>query len=126
MRTARGNVRRMECSGPASVVFDKSLTEYDFGPTHPMSPLRVDLTMRLAEELGVLERLRVVPAPIATREQIASVHDEAMIDAVTKCGTVPGWTDEARGLGLLLRQSLLFLLFMGMAISILMVLAGIG
>ena len=99
MRTARGNVRRMECSGPASVVFDKSLTEYDFGPTHPMSPLRVDLTMRLAEELGVLERLRVVPAPIATREQIASVHDEAMIDAVTKCGTVPGWTDEARGLG---------------------------
>jgi acetoin utilization protein AcuC len=89
----------MECSGPASVVFDKSLTEYDFGPGHPMSPLRVDLTIRLAEELGVLERLRVVPAPMATREQIASVHDEALIEAVIACGTVPGWTDEARGLG---------------------------
>ena len=85
MRTARGNVRRMECSGPASVVFDKSLTEYDFGPTHPMSPLRVDLTMRLAEELGVLERLRVVPAPIATREQIASVHVSAQPAA--SCGS---------------------------------------
>ena len=50
-----------ECAGPATVVFDPTLTEYDFGPEHPMSPLRVDLTMRLAEELGVLdERLRTV------------------------------------------------------------------
>ena len=45
----------VECSGPASVVFDSSLTEYNFGPSHPMSPIRVDLTMRLAEELGVLD-----------------------------------------------------------------------
>ena len=29
------------CEGPATVVFDRSLTEYDFGPSHPMSPLRV-------------------------------------------------------------------------------------
>ena len=42
-------------SGPACVVFDPTLTDYDFGPTHPMSPLRVDLTMRLAEELGLLD-----------------------------------------------------------------------
>ena len=89
----------MECSGPATVVFDPTLTEYDFGPSHPMSPLRVDLTMRLARELGVLERLRVVPAPMATHEQLASVHDEELIAAVTKAGTTPGWTDEARGLG---------------------------
>ncbi|QBX54934.1 acetoin utilization protein AcuC [Nocardioides seonyuensis] len=89
----------MECPGPASVVFDKSLTEYDFGPSHPMSPLRVDLTMRLAEELGVLDGLTVVPAPVATREQIATVHDEALIDAVTKAGTTPGWVDLERGLG---------------------------
>jgi acetoin utilization protein AcuC len=48
-----------ECSGPATVVFEQSLTEYDFGPEHPMSPLRVDLTMRLATELAVVgERLR--------------------------------------------------------------------
>ena len=53
----------MACSGPATVVFDPSLTSYDFGPAHPMSPLRVDLTMRLAEELGVLDQLKTVPAP---------------------------------------------------------------
>ena len=89
----------MDCSGPATVVFDPSLTEYDFGPSHPMSPVRVDLTMRLAAELGVLDRLRVVPAPMATHEQLASVHDEELIAAVAKAGTTPGWTDEARGLG---------------------------
>ena len=62
----------MECSGPATVVFDTSLTEYDFGPTHPMSPIRVDLTMELAAQLGVTgERLRMVEAPIATDDVIA-------------------------------------------------------
>ena len=38
------------CPGPATVVFDQTLTEYDFGPSHPMSPVRVDLTMRLARD----------------------------------------------------------------------------
>ena len=45
----------VECVGPASVVFDPSLTEYDFGPQHPMSPVRVDLTMRLVEEMGLVD-----------------------------------------------------------------------
>ena len=90
----------MECPGPATVVFDKSLTEYDFGPAHPMSPIRVDLTMRLAEELGVLDHgLRTVPAPVATPEQIATVHTEALIAAVTRVGTVPGAVDLDHGLG---------------------------
>ncbi|GCD89696.1 acetoin utilization protein AcuC [Nocardioides sp. LS1] len=90
----------MDCSGPASVVFDPSLTEYNFGASHPMSPIRVDLTMRLAEELGVLDRgLTVVPAPMADDDLIATVHDRGLIEAVTRCGTVPGAYDEERGLG---------------------------
>jgi acetoin utilization protein AcuC len=89
----------MECTGPATVVFDKAMTGYNFGTGHPMSPMRVDLTMRLAEELGVLDGLRVVGADIATPEQIATVHQEALIEAVTKAGTTPGWVDLARGLG---------------------------
>src|SRR6478672_424521 len=64
------------CLGPATVVFDRSLTEYDFGPHHPMAPMRVDLTMRLAGELGVLSGggLRQVPAPMASEDLIARVH----------------------------------------------------
>jgi acetoin utilization protein AcuC len=89
-----------ECPGPATVVFDRTLAEYDFGPAHPMSPLRVGLTMRLAEELGVLANgLRVVPAPMADEARIATVHDPRLIEAVTRAGTVPGYLDEEFGLG---------------------------
>jgi acetoin utilization protein AcuC len=82
------------------VVFEPSLTEYDFGPAHPMSPVRVNLTMRLAEELGVVGgRLQRVPAPMASDDQIARVHDEALIEAVVRAGRNPDTYDEVRGLG---------------------------
>ncbi|HYH34517.1 MAG TPA: acetoin utilization protein AcuC, partial [Nocardioides sp.] len=82
-----------------SVVFDPSLTEYDFGPEHPMAPLRVDLTMRLAEECGVLDHLEQVPAPIASDDLLATVHDPALIEAVQRMSERPGPGEELRGLG---------------------------
>jgi acetoin utilization protein AcuC len=85
-----GNFVAMQCPGPASVVFDQSLTEYNFGPSHPMSPIRVDLTIRLTRELGVLDRLRVVPAPFADDAQIATAHSRDLIEAVTRAGKDPG------------------------------------
>lgn len=89
----------VECSGPASVVFDSSLTDYDFGPTHPMSPVRVDLTMRLATSLGVIgDRLRLVEAPVASEERLLTVHDADLIAAVTRAGT-HGEHDDSCGLG---------------------------
>ena len=87
------------CAGRASVVFDPSLTDYDFGPDHPMAPLRVDLTMRLAEACGVLDGLEVVPAPMASDDLIATVHDPALIEAVQRMGEHPGPGEELRGLG---------------------------
>ncbi|WP_395693266.1 acetoin utilization protein AcuC [Nocardioides sp.] len=88
------------CDGPATVVFDPSLTEYDFGPAHPMSPVRVDLTMRLADELGVLGgRLKRVDAPIASDDLIATIHDPGLIEAVIKAGTTGSGYYDRRGLG---------------------------
>ncbi|MBE7325532.1 acetoin utilization protein AcuC [Nocardioides sp. Y6] len=90
----------VECAGPATVVFDRSLTEYDFGPHHPMTPVRVDLTMRLVEELGLLDGgLQVVPAPMAELELIAQVHSESLIEAVKRVGSTPGVIDLTHGLG---------------------------
>ena len=94
-------------AGPACVVFDKTLTDYDFGPTHPMSPLRVDLTMRLADELGVLAApgsaagpgLLQVAAPIAPDDLIATVHTGDLIEAVQKMSRDPYNVDETHGLG---------------------------
>jgi acetoin utilization protein AcuC len=92
-------------SGPACVVFDPTLTAYDFGPMHPMAPMRVDLTIMLARELGVIappgssSGLVTVPAPMADDELVATVHDPAYLDAVRLAGKDPYRLNEERGLG---------------------------
>ena len=89
-----------ECDGPATVVFDQSLTEYDFGPAHPLAPVRVDLTMRLAAELGITGDggVRQVGAPMADWDLLATVHDQAMLEAVERASTT-GAVDLGFGLG---------------------------
>lgn len=87
------------CDGPATIVFDDQLTQYNFGPEHPMSPLRVDLTMRLARSLGVLDGVTVVGAPGASEDQLLTVHDPAMIEAVQRAGADPHALDHSHGLG---------------------------
>jgi len=93
-------------TGPACTVFDRSLVEYDFGSSHPMNPVRVDLTMRLAEDLGVVthesavhDALPVVGAPMASEELLLTVHDEALIESVQRIGADPSQVDLQRGLG---------------------------
>lgn len=73
----------------ACLVYDAGLTAYDFGPQHPLGPVRVELTIRLARELGVLDRecLSVAPAPVATDERIATVHDPGYIAHVRRAGS---------------------------------------
>jgi hypothetical protein len=34
------------------VAWDERLSDYYFGPDHPLAPVRVELTMRLAHEFG--------------------------------------------------------------------------
>jgi acetoin utilization protein AcuC len=87
-------------SGPACVVFDDTMTDYDFGPGHPMSPLRVDLTMRLARELGVVgaAALPEVGVGLASDDLLSCVHDPAYIAAV-RAITGPGDVDYAHGIG---------------------------
>jgi acetoin utilization protein AcuC len=83
----------------ACVVYDESLTSYDFGSSHPMNPVRVDLTISLAEQLGVLKQLSRVPAPDATEDDLVTVHDPAMIEAVMAASADPSRIDAAFGLG---------------------------
>ena len=76
----------MTCS--LAVSWDDRLTGYDFGPGHPLAPVRVELTMALAREFGVFDNSGVsvtVPEP-ATQEQLELVHDAAYIEAVRRAG----------------------------------------
>jgi acetoin utilization protein AcuC len=88
-----------EPSCRACVVYDESLTSYDFGPTHPMNPLRVDLTIGLAQQLGVLDRLPRVPAPDATDDDLLTVHDSSLIEAVMASSADPSKPNLEFGLG---------------------------
>src|SRR6478609_10266411 len=83
------------------VVWDDDLASYDFGPGHPLAPLRVELTVALARDLGVLDlpNVEVVPAPVADDQTIQLVHSAEYVAAVRSCGDGKAPDDLAHGLG---------------------------
>ena len=76
----------MPCS--LHLAWDDRLAGYDFGPGHPLAPVRVELTIALARALGVLDRapVRVQAAPAATDAELELVHDPHYIAAVREAG----------------------------------------
>jgi len=88
-------------SGSLHLTWDESFTAYDFGPFHPMAPMRVDLTIRLAREFGLLSRsnVSVRDAKVAEDELLALVHEPDYIQAVRRVSADPTHPDAARGLG---------------------------
>jgi len=78
------------------VAWDDRLTRYDFGPGHPLAPIRVELTVELARDFGVLSLAGVtmaVPEP-ATTAELELVHDPGYIGAVRRASA--GGTDDLR------------------------------
>ncbi len=73
-------------SASTTVVWDDVFTEYDFGPTHPLRPLRLELTMALAGQLGVLSRPGVtVQAPTSASDDVLElVHDPLYVASVKR------------------------------------------
>ena len=74
------------------VAWDEQLTEYDFGPGHPLAPVRVELTMELARALGVLTAAQVsvaAPSP-ATDAELELVHNADYIAVVRRAGGPAG------------------------------------
>ncbi|MBM0229973.1 acetoin utilization protein AcuC [Micromonospora sp. ATA51] len=65
------------------VVWDEALLAYDMGD-HPLDPVRVELTIALARELGVLDRpgVRLVKPEPADDALLTRVHDPRYLDAV--------------------------------------------
>jgi acetoin utilization protein AcuC len=76
----------------AAVAWDPALLGYGFGPGHPFDPLRLELTVALAAEFGVLPQLLAFEP--ASDELLTTVHEPAYVEAVRA-----GVTDVAHGLG---------------------------
>ncbi|MFD2839893.1 acetoin utilization protein AcuC [Populibacterium corticicola] len=84
----------------ASLSWSKDLLNYNFGFGHPMSPVRLDLTMRLAQDLGLLERddLQILTSSVANDDILALVHSPEYIAAVRRAADHDE-PNENRGLG---------------------------
>src|SRR3954470_6852511 len=84
----------MACS--ASAIWDEQYLHYDFGD-HPLSPVRLDLTIRLSRALGVLDRLEVVRPVAADERQLLSVPDADYLPAVREAGENPHYSGYGLG-----------------------------
>lgn len=82
---------------PAAVVWDRSFLGYDLGGDHPLNPVRLDLTVRLATALGVLDGVGLREPAAASDEEIELVHKPGYLSAVQAAPTA-GW-DVGHGLG---------------------------
>jgi acetoin utilization protein AcuC len=78
-------------SDSVAVVWDDSLLGYTMGGDHPMHPVRLDLTVRLADALGVLagDRVQLVKPTAADVDLLTLVHDPAYLDAVKRAPADP-------------------------------------
>src|SRR5690606_5949488 len=104
--TSSPEAARAAAAAPgACVVWSPELLGYDFGPGHPMSPARLDLTMGLVRALGLLDgdgapqgAPRVVGPEPASDDVLGLVHEPAYVAAV-RAASEHGTPDPARGLG---------------------------
>jgi acetoin utilization protein AcuC len=79
------------------VAWDDRLAGYDFGPGHPMAPLRLKLTMELARAFGLdrLDGVWIEVPPAATDDELRLIHDRAYIDEVRLAGHLPAGSGQA-------------------------------
>ena len=77
------------------VAWDGRLAGYDFGPGHPMAPLRLKLTMELAQALGLgrLDGVTIEVPTAATSAELELVHHLGYIDMVRLAGHQPAWKE---------------------------------
>lgn len=82
------------------IVFDERLVAYNFGHSHPMAPVRVQLTMDLVREFGLFDDgLACVGAEPADDQALFRVHGERYIEAVQRVSADPNLVDLSHGLG---------------------------
>src|SRR5919107_3040974 len=86
-------------SGRTQLMWDEAVTGYDFGPDHPMDPVRLALTRGLVGALGLDREVEVVAAKAAGESTLRLVHREDYIEAVRAASADPGAADRSYGLG---------------------------
>ncbi|MEX0952332.1 MAG: acetoin utilization protein AcuC [Nitriliruptoraceae bacterium] len=85
---------------PVALVWDERVVDYDFGPRHPLRPVRVELTRALlrSSDLLVGGAVEVTPEPTG-EDALLRVHRESYVEAVQAL-SVRSDPERAAGCGL--------------------------
>lgn len=76
-------------------VYSPEQLGYKFSDSHPFNHKRLTLTMDLLKNIGALDDVDIVPARVATDEELLLAHDPKYIEIVKKAGN--GEITEAQG-----------------------------
>lgn len=85
----------------AVFIFSEDQLGYKFSDTHPFNQKRLVLTIDLLREMNALPEDLIVPARVATDEELLLAHDERYIDIVKKAsrGEISPEAGESYGIG---------------------------
>ncbi|MCA1056879.1 acetoin utilization protein AcuC [Rossellomorea aquimaris] len=84
----------------AVFVYSDELLRYRFNDQHPFNQTRLTLTMDLLKEINALHPDDIVPARMATDEELCMNHDPLYVNAVKKAGTGHLSPEQAEGYGI--------------------------
>src|SRR5256712_671289 len=71
-------------AGKTGLVWEERFLDYNFGPQHPLRPIRVKLTYELIRSKGILqhESVEVIKPRLASREEILLFHEDNYVRLV--------------------------------------------
>ena len=80
----------MDRHGRVALVWDGDI-EYDFGPTHPLQPVRVELTVDLIRTLGICgdDRRVEVPSGDFDEDELLRIHRRDYVETVKRVSADP-------------------------------------
>jgi acetoin utilization protein AcuC len=74
-----------------ALVWADALADYRFTPDHPLNPRRLQLTIELIRHAGLLDddTRRIMPARVASADELLTAHSADFVDAVRRASTLP-------------------------------------
>ena len=73
-----------------ALIYTNKYQSYNFGPQHPLRPLRIKLTYSLMEKLNLFnnKRLEIFEPISATQKEIERAHDPEYVEIVKKLSLI--------------------------------------
>ncbi|MGB9022620.1 MAG: acetoin utilization protein AcuC, partial [Candidatus Bathyarchaeia archaeon] len=73
-------------SARLAYVYSDDFLKYDFGPGHPLTPIRLKLTYELSRAKGLFDdkKIKVVPPRVATEEDVRLFHSQEYVNLVKR------------------------------------------